>query len=199
MRLRRKRLGVLLGLLGASIGAYAIGKDTVKFQPQAANDYETKQTISGVTIAAQAFDTEGLSEKAFGKVNPYERGILPVLVVIQNDTKQVIRLEGMSAVYQTPSRDAIESTPASDLPYITGPKRPNFNGQLPIPLPKKKNPLADQVLQERAFAAKMIPPGDSAYGFFYYQTGHRRGSQMYIKGLKDAATGKELFFFEIPL
>jgi hypothetical protein len=55
------------------------------------------------------------------------------------------------------------------------------------------------VFDERAFVAKMIPPGDSAYGFFYYQTGHRRGSQLYIRGLREAQTGNELFFFEIPM
>jgi hypothetical protein len=70
---------------------------------------------------------------------------------------------------------------------------------LPIPLPKKKNPLADPIIDERGFAAKVVPPGDSVYGFFYFQTPHRRGSQIYIKGLREAQSGEELFFYEIPM
>ena len=46
---------------------------------------------------------------------------------------------------------------------------------------------------------KMLPPGDSAYGFFYFQTGHSRGTSLYISGIREAQSGKELFYFEIPL
>jgi hypothetical protein len=45
----------------------------------------------------------------------------------------------------------------------------------------------------------MLPPGDSAYGFFYFQTGHSRGTSLYISGIREAQSGKELFYFEIPL
>ena len=36
-------------------------------------------------------------------------------------------------------------------------------------------------------------------GFFYFQTGFMRSSTLYISGLKDAKSGEELFYFEIPL
>jgi hypothetical protein len=45
----------------------------------------------------------------------------------------------------------------------------------------------------------MIPPGNSAYGFVYFQTAIQKGSTIYLSGLTEAATGKELLFFEIPL
>jgi hypothetical protein len=200
MSFRRKSPAILLALaLGASIAGYGIDKDKVKFAPGPASSYADKQTISGVTIGVEAFTTEEQAQKAFGKVNPYQKGVLPVLVVIHNDTQQAIKLDGADFQYVTPNKDHLDPTPAKELPYIHGPKRPNFSGQWPIPLPSKKNPLADPVFDERAFVAKMIPPGDSAYGFFYYQTGHRRGSQLYIRGLREAQTGNELFFFEIPM
>jgi len=59
--------------------------------------------------------------------------------------------------------------------------------------------LLNPVIGERAFAARMLPPGDSASGFVYFQTGHRNGSRLYLTGLRDAATNTELFYFEIPL
>jgi hypothetical protein len=45
----------------------------------------------------------------------------------------------------------------------------------------------------------MLPPGQSASGFFYFQTGFTRSSSIYVSGLKDAKSGEELFYFEIPL
>ena len=51
----------------------------------------------------------------------------------------------------------------------------------------------------RAFAAKMLPPGQTASGFFYFQTGLQRGATLYLNGLSEAATGKEILYFELPL
>jgi hypothetical protein len=45
----------------------------------------------------------------------------------------------------------------------------------------------------------MIPPGNSAYGFVYFQTGIQKGATIYLSGITEAASGKELLFFEIPL
>jgi hypothetical protein len=64
---------------------------------------------------------------------------------------------------------------------------------------KKKNPLDAWEIEGRAFAAQMLPPGQSANGFFYFQTGLQRGATIYITGLTEAASGQELLFFELPL
>jgi hypothetical protein len=186
-------------LLAASISTYGIDKDKGKFQPGPASSLAQKQTISGVTIGAEAYDSEELAKKAFGKLHPYEHGVLPVLVVIQNDSKEVIRLQDMKVDYIRPDRQTVEATPAADVPYLKAPKNPAVL-KSPIPgLGPRKSPLLNPVIGERAFAAKMLPPGDSAYGFFYFQTGHRNGSNLYITGLSEAASGKEIFYFEIPL
>jgi hypothetical protein len=175
-------------------------KDKGGFTPGPASSFENKQTIADVTVAAKAFETDSDARQAFGKLNPYEHGILPVLVVIQNDTKQPIKLDRMQVQYVMPDRSRIDATPAQEVQYTRGPDRPNMNPRpLPIPRRAKKNPLAAFEIEGRAFAAKMLLPGESAHGFFYFQTRHRSGSQIYISGLSEAATGKELFFFEIPL
>ena len=44
----------------------------------------------------------------------------------------------------------------------------------------------------------MLPPGQSASGFFYFQSPHRPGSVLYITGIREAATRRELFYVEIP-
>jgi hypothetical protein len=198
MSLRRKSLGALFIVVASVSALWGLDKGK-PFKPEPASTYEQKQTISGVTIAAKAYDEEELAKTAFGKVNPYEHGVLPVLVVMQNDSKQTIKLDPMQVQFLD-GRNKVDATPAAELPYLRSPKRPNMHG---TPLPglgrKPKNPLAAPEFEQRAFAAKMLPPGESAHGFFYFQTGLRKGDRIYLTGLTEAASGKELFFFEIPL
>jgi len=188
--------------LAASIPAVsAVDKDNGRFTPPAIASVETKQTSDGLTIAAVPYHTESLASQAFGKLNPYQYGILPVLVIMRNDSKETLRLEHMRVEYIDTSRERIESTPSGEVKYARAPKRPNMSpGPIPgIRLGGKKNPLAASEIEERAFSAKMLPPGESAYGFIYFQTGHRSGSHVYITGIEQASTGKDLFYFDVPL
>jgi hypothetical protein len=203
MSMERSSLRVLPGLLGlvASISVVqAIDKDKGKFNPGPASSFESKQTNNDVTIGAMTYETEALAKNAFGKMNPYAHGILPVLIVIQNDSKVAIRLEQMRAEYITSDRERIDATPSRDVPYLRSPHRPTM---VPSPIPgiakRPKNPLGGPEIEGRAFSAKMLPPGESAFGFFYFQTGHNRGGKIYLTGLQEAPTGKELLYFELPL
>jgi hypothetical protein len=45
----------------------------------------------------------------------------------------------------------------------------------------------------------MLPPGETASGFFYFQATHRPGATLYLTGIKEAGTQRDLFYFEIPL
>lgn len=174
-----------------------------KLAVQPAASYPNKQTSEGVTIAADVYETGDKVKAAFGKHNPYDYGVLPVLVVIANDSSQAINVSRMKVEYIAPGGERVVATPARDLPYLSGPRRP---GVAPSPVPGipgvsrgKKNPLSDWQITGRAFSAEMIPPHESASGFFYFQTGHRSDSKVYLSGITVPATHKELFYFEIPL
>jgi hypothetical protein len=97
----------------------------------------------------------------------------------------------------------VEATPASEVRYLRGPDRPKIVQGGPPGIGKigrdKKNPLNAWEIEGRAFAAKMLPAGQTASGFFYFQTGLQRGATLYLSGLADASSGQELFYFEIPL
>lgn len=197
----RKLMPVLVLAAGVT-AAWGIDKDKARFTPPAIDSVETKQTADGVTIAAVPYNTEPLAAQAFGKLNPYQYGVLPVLLMMRNDSKQTLKLEPMRIEYIDKSRERVEATPAAEIKYSRSPRRPNYN---PSPIPgvriggRGKNPLANSVIDERAFAAKMLPPGESAWGFVYFQTGHRPGAHLYLTGIEQAPSGKELFYFDVPL
>ena len=45
----------------------------------------------------------------------------------------------------------------------------------------------------------MLPADESASGFFYFRAPYHPGSTFVLSGIREAGTGKELFYFEIPL
>ncbi len=194
---------LILFLSITAVNAADKDKDKERFAPGPASSYPARQTNSKVTVAVEPYDTEAKARPAFGKMNPYELGILPVLVVIQNDTGQALDMRQIRVEYMSTDRQRIEATPAKDVRFVNGPRRndvpPARRVPLPIPTKAKKNKLDSWEIEGLAFAAKMLPAGESAHGFFYFQTRHRVGSTLYLTGLREAASGKELFYFEIPM
>jgi hypothetical protein len=190
---------IAVGIAAAVCLSAADSKDV--FRPKAAAGYPNSVRQEGVRIAAEAFSSAEQTKPPFGKLNPNEHGVLPVLVVIHNESKNTIRLEGLKVEYVDVHRRRIEDVPAKDVPYLKPPTRPTVKVQ---PLPpvfqrKKKNPLAAFEIESRAFVAKMLPPGESASGFFYFHSDHQPGAQIYITGIRNAASGQDLFYFEIAL
>ena len=173
------------------------------FAPGDAASYRTRQTNDKVTIAAVPYVTEEQIRSAFGKLDPNKYGILPLLIVVKNDSSQTIRLESMRVEYVTSDRTHVDATAAKDVPYLSGARQPSMT---PGPVPgaptrikKVKNPLANGQIGVRAFSAPVLPPGEQASGFFYFQTRNRPDAKAYITGIRDAGSGKELLYFEIPL
>src|SRR5579872_3592921 len=191
-----KRLALLMSIAAA----FAADKET-PFRAPAAADMEHRQTNATVTIGAEMYAGGEKLKPAFGKLNPYEYGVLPILVVIQNDGKDTIKLDRMKAEYVGPHGDRVTATPASDVRYARGPSRPTV---IPGPMGKlgthtKKNPLDNPAIEVHALTAPVVLPGHSASGFLYFQTGTQAGATLYLSGMTEASTGKELLFFEINL
>jgi hypothetical protein len=198
-----KRLALLMSIAAAAASdnraaSYQAEKDHPAFHPPPAAELPHHQTNGQVTIGADPYTTSEKLKAAFGKLNPYQYGILPVLIAIQNASGQSIRVDGMKAEYVGPHDNRIEATPAKDVRYTQGGGRPSPPIGV-IPPHVKKSPLDVWEIEGRAFAAEMIPPGNSAYGFLYFQTGIQKGATIYLSGMTEAASGKELLFFEIPL
>jgi len=178
---------------------FADKKNESKFSAGPASSYSTRQTNDKVTVAAVAYDSEELAHTAFGKLNPYQHGILPVLVIIQNDTDQALKLDHLTVEYTGVDNHHVDATPVHDVQTLGGVPPPKMPNGSPIPHRKYKNPLNAFEIEGRAFAAKILPAHESANGFFYFQTTHRPGAKFYLTGIKEAATGKDIFFFEVPL
>jgi hypothetical protein len=190
-----KRLALLLSIAAA----FAADKPTA-FKPGKAESYAAHQTNDKVTMGVDPYVIGDKIKVAFGKVDPYQYGILPVLVVIENDSDAAIKLDGLHAEYVGPNGDRVDATAARDVRYARGPQRPGvITGPGAPHIIGKKNPLDEWEIEGHALAAQMLPPGQVASGFLYFETGLQRGATIYIRGMTEASSGKELLFFELPL
>src|SRR5947209_7392407 len=114
-----KRLALVLSITAA----WAADKET-PFKAEPAASYAAHQTVGGITIGVEPYTQSEKVKIAFGKLDPNEYGVLPILVVIQNDTDKTIRLSNMKVELLGPNREHIEATPAKDVRYLQGPKQP---------------------------------------------------------------------------
>ena len=202
MALRFKRLLTVSIAVGVCFAADDAAEDKAPFRPKPVGEYPHRQTSEKLTIAAEQIVTDEQASPAFGKLNPWRHGVLPVLVVIQNDSPNPIRLDRMKIFYTLPGGTRAEPTPGQELKYLQGPRQPKMvNGPLGgIRGTKSKNPLAAWEIEGREFRARLIPPGQTASGFFYFEASvNSEAASIYISGLEDAVTRQELYYFDIPL
>src|SRR5215510_9695501 len=105
-----KRLALFLSIAAG----LAADKDKV-FHVNPVEGYPNRQTQAGVTVAADPYATEEKAKEAFGKLNPYQHGILPVLVIVKNESNRAIRLDHLRAEYTGPNNNRVEATPAREI------------------------------------------------------------------------------------
>ena len=179
------------------------------FTTRAADKYPAKQAQAGVVVAVKPYRTEKEVKAAFGKAKPYKHGVLPVLVVITNRSDHALGLDGLKVRFITADREGLEPISPEELAYLKLDAKPKKRPHYLPPIPGvwrggvRKGPLAKPEFGQRAFKAPVIPPESSVSGFFYYLTGNLPdpvpGSAIYLSGVKDLNTGRELFYFEISL
>ncbi len=203
--IRETRFLFLSIALAAAILLGAPGSDDKKpFQAGKADDY-AHQMSEQVLVGAKAFDNVDLVADAFGKkVDLLKYGVLPVLVVVQNKREKSIDLRDIEVSLVASDGRHVDAISPDDVAFLAknGRRRPKGPGEglpIPIPLPAKKNPLAAPEITGRAFAAGMLPPGDSVSGFFYFEAQAEVGDSLYVSGMKDARSRKEILYFEFPL
>ncbi len=196
----RKNRVVLTGGLLLTAGLTILGSTSGAFRAGAAADY-SHQSSEQITIGAKTFATEDEISDAFGKkVSLLKYGVLPVLVVIENKRQKTLDLRNLEV--NLVAADGRHVTPVSpeDVPFLGTQGRPGASQiPLPVPLPKKKNHLNSPEIVSRAFSAKMLPAGDSASGFFYFEAKPESGDKLYLNGLRDTPSGNDILYFEFPI
>jgi hypothetical protein len=175
-----------------------------KAQPAAAYPAHDYHSNEKVTVAVDPYDT---AEKASIFVVKYrDMGLVPILVVVTNDSDSPIALTDMKA--QLVTGDGAKLTPATEDDVYRRLSHPTASGaRLPLPFPTKRvkggvNSKEWNELDSALFRAKAVEPRGSQAGFFFFDvsdlTKPLPGAHFYLTGVHDS-TGNDLMYFEVPL
>ncbi len=198
---RKNRFVILSITLVTARVTTVLASDNKPFQAGPPSTYAHQQS-ENVTVGAKPFTSEELVSSAFGKKIDFSKyGVVPILVVIENKREKALDLRDLEASLVAADGRHAKAVAPEELPFLaTAGKHPSQTGvRVPVPLPKKKNPLNNPEIVSRAFSAKMLAPGDSASGFLYFEAQPEAGDRLYLNGMRDARSGEGLLYFEFPL
>ncbi len=177
------------------------------FRARTADKYPGKEKQEKLIVAVKPFLSEKDQKRAFGNVRLLNYGFVPLLIVLTNTGKSSFELKNLKVRLITPDRESLEPFSGEDLatfnPSGHQPTSRNIPGLPGLNKKRvKKGPLNRPEIMNHEFLAPIITPESTASGFLYYSVGDvqsLRGYFAYISGIMDLSTGRELFYFEIPL
>lgn len=171
-------------------------------QAFAAHDDHTDEKV------AVALDPYDLQDKAqIFSVNYQSMGLLPIRLLVTNDSDEPISLADMKATLVTVNKTKLTPLTADDIFRRLSRPQPNER-KLPLPIPqgkKVKGGVKQQVRDEvesAQFFARAVEPHTTRAGFLFYDVQGidtpLAGAHFYLTGVRNDK-GNELMYFEIPL
>jgi hypothetical protein len=199
-------LTLLLFATACSITAMG-AKEFVKPIARSAATYPAHESHSdeGITAAIDPYD---MPDKAqIFSVDYREQGLLPIFVILTNDSDQPISLSGMKAQLITVNRAKIPPSDTDDVYRRLAHPSSSAGPTIPFPIPRKKvkgavpKKVMDEI-QAAQFSAKAVEPHGTQSGFMFFDvegiSTPLAGARFYLTGLQNAK-GNDLMYFEIPL
>ena len=193
-------------VLAASILCFAGKEFTMpKTQPAAAYPAHDYHSNEKVTVGLDPYNTPEKT-KIF-VVNYRELDLLPVLMVITNDSDSPISLTDIKA--QLVTADGTKLSPATEDDVYRRVSHPTASGtRVPLPFPtggRVKGGVNTKQWSEitnAQFKAKAVEPRGSQAGFLFFDISDvkepLKGATFYLTRVHDAS-GNDLMYFEIPL
>jgi hypothetical protein len=159
-----------------------------------------------LAIAAEPYDTRDKME--LFRVDYVSHGVLPVRLVVTNNSDHPISLRDARILFVTAQGDRIQAADPEDVERLmTLKEKEGAKIPLPGPLPPihRKPKASDKAIEQDfntfEFQALVVEPHTTRAGFLFYDVSGLRqplkGALLNLHKIKNS-DGKELFYFEIP-
>ena len=175
-----------------------------KTQPAFSYPAHDHHAEENVTVAVDPYDTPAKANVFV--VNYKQHDLLPLLLVITNDSANPIELTDMKAELVTSDRTKL--TPDTEDDILRRISRPNASGKrypVPFPTPKAKggvNAKERDEIQNAQFRARAVEPHSSQAGFLFFDVSGTAsplaGAKLYLTGVRNSS-GNDLMYFEVAL
>ncbi len=166
-----------------------------------AHDHHAKENVS---VALDPYDTP--AKTGVFVVNYREHELLPVMLVITNDSNEPIELSNMKAELVTADRTKLSPASEDDIyRRISHPKASGARTPLPFPTKRVKGGVGSKEwneIESALFRAKAVEPLTTRAGFLFFDisdvSSPLPGARLYLTGVRDSS-GHDLMYFEVPL
>lgn len=175
-----------------------------KTQPAAAYPAHDYHSAEKVTVGLDPYDAPPKSN--IFVVHYREMGLLPILLVITNDSDQPIELTDIKG--QLVTGDGTKLGTATEDDIYRRVSHPNASGaRAPIPFPTRRvkggvNTKEWGEIETATFKAKAVEPRSSQSGFLFFDISDvanpLKGARFYLTGVRDSS-GNALMYFEVPM
>jgi hypothetical protein len=175
-----------------------------KTQPAAAYPAHDYHSAEKVTVGLDPYDAP--SKTNIFLVHYRELDLLPILLVVTNDSDEPIELSSIKAELVTAGGMKLSVAAEDDIYRRIS--HPNASGaRTPLPFPTKRvkggvNSKEWSEIETATFKAKAVEPRSSQAGFLFFDISDiphpLRGARFYLTGVHDSS-GNVLMYFEVPL
>jgi hypothetical protein len=161
-----------------------------------------------VTIA---IDPYGPEKDSVFHVKFYDHRVLPVRLIISNDSDKPLSLMDAQIQFTTAKKAKGEPLTKEDVERAIGNSvepqdRSSAGLPLPVPIPRRKPKRlpkdSDEEIDYLIFKAKAVEPHNTQSGFLFFDVSGVQqpliGSHILFTGIRNG-DGQELFYFDIPL
>ncbi len=187
---------MLLLSLNLLVAGYKI--KNIEIKP--AGEYASHQSLQNLVIGARPFNTEEAILSVFDSKKLYQKQIMPVLIVVENNNDFAVRLTG-SDIYLSDAGVNLRSIPyARVLLTIAKKKKSTYSAHEDVLLRdiKNKDMVAD--FERKSFGEKLIAPHSSDFGIVFFELIQlTAGTRIYIPNITNLETQQYLMFFEFAL
>lgn len=183
--------------------------------PSPASSALTQDHHEGLTVSVDPYTNSQRAKEKFGKsANPVPAGILPVDVLLKNETPHPIKID-LETVQLEVRQDGGTH---QDIDWLTvgqvatliahphGTPTPSVRRfPVGIPTPGKDKKVDNLAAELRPFAldSDVVPPLGSTHGFLFFNMSHNfeaaLKSSLYLPNVAFLPDKKPLMFFEVPL
>lgn len=182
--------------------------------PFDAKNFPLRDSHQGVTIAVDPYLTVARAKSIFDGHVPNEVGVLPVEVILTNDTDSPLRIEIERCQIILSRGKKLDPLPIQKI--VARLYRLELDTRVGIPVPgpprpgtgkksgsRKNAEAAEADFRSRRFELRRIAPHSSARGFLFFDLGKPleipAGAVLYVPEVIEERTGQPLFYFEVPL
>ncbi len=205
MNILMKRLTITLLFTTLLLAPTLSGKYKIKpIEVKKAAQYPVHIDFQQVVIGAQVYDTEEEILELFDAKKMFQKGIMPVLLVVENNNSFALEMDGEDVYLVTRDGTNVPPIPPIEVMLELVLKKPldSYSTRKEIMLMQAVPPNMRMDFEHKSFGEKLIAPLGSDYGVVFFpllEDVELRGARLYLPEIRNMTDDNLLMFFEFPI